>query len=74
MKVKGLIFQDGDQTSNKGIFTTEANEELENFMNSKAHYISLNGINMRISGNEAIQSLYNLTKILPDTKTTSPIF
>ncbi|MCK9198434.1 MAG: hypothetical protein M0P49_02410 [Bacilli bacterium] len=65
---------DGDIVSDKGIFTTEANEELENFMNSKAHYISLNGINMRTSNNEAIQSLYSLTKILPDTKITSPIF
>jgi len=65
---------DGDQTSNKGIYTIEANEELKNFMNSKAHYISLNGINMRTSSNEAIQSLYSLTKILPNTKITTPIF
>jgi len=43
-------------------------------MNSKAHYISLNGINMRTSSNEAIQSLYSLTKILPDVKITTPIF
>jgi len=65
---------DGDQTSNKGIYTIEANEELKEFMNSKAHYISLNGINMRTSSNEAIQSLYSLTKILPETKITAPIF
>ena len=58
----------------KGIYTTEANIELQNFMDSKAHYISLNGINMRTSSNEAIQSLYNLTKVLPDTKTTNPVF
>ena len=43
-------------------------------MNSKAHYISLNGINMRTSNNEAIQSLYNLTKILPNTNLTNPEF
>lgn len=65
---------DGDIVSNKGIFTTEANDELQKFMDSKAHYISLNGINMRTSNNEAIQSLYSLTKILPGTKIGKPEF
>lgn len=65
---------DGDQVSIKGLFTDEANKEAIDFLNSKSQYISLNGINMRVSTNEAIQSLYSLTNILSDTKLTNPIF
>lgn len=43
-------------------------------MNSKAHYITLGGVNGRTSSNEAIQSLYNLTLVLPGTKLTDPEF
>lgn len=57
---------DGDQVSVKGIYTVEANDELHDFINSKANYIDLGGINMRVSTNEAVQAIYNLTKILAD--------
>ena len=43
-------------------------------MNSKAHYITLGGVNGRTSSNEAVQSLYNLTLVLPGTKLTDPEF
>lgn len=65
---------DGDQVTAKAAFTLEANEELDKFMNSKAHYISLGANNIRTSSNEAIQALYNLTLVLPGTKLTDPIF
>jgi hypothetical protein len=59
---------DGDQTSVKGVFTKEANNELLKFMNSKANYIGFNGECIRTSSNEAIQSIYDLTRVLPGTK------
>jgi len=58
---------DGDQVSVKGVFTKEANDELLNFINSKANYIGFNGECIRTSSNEAIQSIYNLTRVLPGT-------
>lgn len=65
---------DGDQATTKIVFSTEANEELDNFINSKAHYISMGANNVRTSGNEAIQSLFNLTLILPESNLTKPEF
>jgi hypothetical protein len=65
---------DGDQCTSKVAFSLEANAELDKFMKSKAHYVSLGGKNTLESSNEAIQSLYNLTLILPGTKITSPQF
>lgn len=58
----------------KALYSVEANQELEKHMNSKAHYISVGGKNVRTSSNEAIQALYNLTLVLPDTKLTQPVF
>ena len=52
----------------------EANKELEAQLNSKAHYISLGGENIMKTSNEGIQSLYNLTLVLPGTKLTDPVF
>lgn len=52
----------------KGIYTEEANKELLEYMNSKQNFLDLGGINMRVSSNEAIQSLYSMTKILPETR------
>lgn len=65
---------DGDQTTVKAAYTIEANKELSEHINKKSHYVSLGGLNGRTSTKEAIQSLYNLTLILPDTKLTEPIF
>lgn len=67
---------DGDQTSVKGVWTQEANDELNKFISSVSNYIDLGGVNIRVSTNEAVQSLYCLTKILPqdEDKIQKPIF
>ena len=59
---------DGDQVTVKGVFTIEANKELEEYKDSNAQYITLSGKNGRTAGNEAIQAMYNLTLVLPETK------
>lgn len=58
----------------KVAFTTEANKELEGYMNSKAFYLNMGGKNMRKSSNEAIQAIYNMTYVIPGTKLVDPIF
>lgn len=67
---------DGDQVSIKGAYTVETNEELIKFMNSKKNFLDLGSTNMRVSSNEAIQSLYSMTKVLPETesKLTYPTY
>lgn len=67
---------DGDQVSVKAAYSIEANEELIAYMNSKKNYLDLGGINMRVASNEAIQSLYSMTRILPESekKLTNPVF
>ena len=62
------------QVTVKAVYSVEANKELEDMMNSKAHFITLGGKNGRTSSNEAIQALYNLTLALPGTKLTDPVF
>ena len=62
------------QVTVKAVYSVEANQELENFMNSKSHFVSLGARNVRTSSNEAIQALYNLTLSLPGTKLTDPVF
>lgn len=65
---------DGDQVSVKGVYSVEANDELEKQMNSTSHYIGLDGkLSMRIEG-EAIQSLYALTVTVKDNLLTEPKF
>lgn len=61
---------DGDQTSVKGVFTIEANEELNAYRNSKANFITMGGNNIRKSSNEAVNAIYNMTKVLDGTKLT----
>lgn len=63
-----------DQVTIKGVWTDEANDELNKQMNSKKHYIGLGGNNVRTGSNEAIQSLYSLTLLLPDSKHEKPKF
>lgn len=55
-----------DQVTIKGIYTKEANKEIEDMLNSKSHYINLGGKGIRESDSEAIMSLYSLTLCLPD--------
>lgn len=53
---------DGDQITSKILWTQEANAECERVINSKSFILSSNGKNMRSTDNEAIQTLYVLTK------------
>ena len=57
---------DGDSIGTRGVYTKEANEELSEFINSKANYINLSGRPLRSSSNEAIQSIYDLTRVIPN--------
>lgn len=57
---------DGDTISSKPPFSIEASEELYDVVNSKKHYISLDGMNAMNVSKEGLQSLYNLTLVLPD--------
>ena len=63
---------DGDQVTVKLVYSVEANEELKKFKDSNGQFITLNGINGRKADKEAIQAMYNLTLVLPDTKLTDP--
>ena len=67
---------DGDQVGSKGVWSVEANDECMKIINSKYYYLDLNCINIKVSTNEAIQSLYSLTKVLDtdETKLTDPVF
>ena len=65
---------DGDTVTVKGVWTTEANAELNEELNSKKHYIGLTGKNIRVGSNEAIQALYSLTLLLDDSKHEKPQF
>lgn len=61
---------DGDQITCKGVYTTEANDELREFMNSKENFLDFGCKPLRMSTADVIQSLYNLTKILNGTRVT----
>ena len=65
---------DGDQVSVKGIYSAEANAELEQQMNSKIHYIGLDGNSVMDVDKESKQSLYCLTMVLPGSNLTDPQF
>lgn len=65
---------DGDQVTVKGIYSDEANAELEKQLNSKIHYIGLGGETVMEISKEGVQSLYCLTLSLPDARLTDPIF
>lgn len=67
---------DGDTIVAKGSFFNETNDELANFVDSKANYIDLGCSNIRKSSNEAVQAIYNLTKVLKNdtSKLTDPQF
>lgn len=67
---------DGDTVSIKGVFTEEANKELSEFVNNKANFIDVGGKNIRTNGKDVIQSLYEVTKVLPSdaNRIIDPIF
>ena len=67
---------DGDTISIKSLYSMEANKELEDILNSKRRFINLSGKSILTEEIECLQSLYNLTMILPDDmkKLTMPEF
>ena len=62
---------DGDTCTIKPIYTDEANAELDKVMHSNFNMVDMGGKPIRNPGNEAYQSLYNLTLRLPTTTGTS---
>ena len=67
---------DGDTVGIKGVWLKEANEELDKYLDSKICYINFGGENIRVSTNEALQSIYSLTKVIDTDKSklTNPVF
>lgn len=67
---------DGDTICVRGVFTDEANEELKNFVKEKKNFIGLGCKNIRNAGKDTIQSLYSITKVLPEdeSKLSNPTF
>ena len=67
---------DGDTVSIKSLYSMEANKELDEILHSKRRFIDLNGKSILEEEIECLQSLYNLTMILPDDikKITMPEF
>jgi hypothetical protein len=65
---------DGDTVTAKSPYTIESNQELDEFMNSKANFINLGGNNVKIVKADTVQSLYSLTKVLDKSKLKDPVF
>lgn len=59
---------DGDQVSVKGVYTVEANKELEGYVKSKANFITSGGKNIREPSNESLMAMYSLTKTLSESQ------
>lgn len=53
---------DGDTISLRSVYTQEANMEAERIINSPKYFLDVNGKNIRILRNEAIQTLFALTR------------
>jgi hypothetical protein len=53
---------DGDTISEKVCFTEEANDEAFKIMNDSTHFVSISGKLMRMVGNEAYLTYYNMTR------------
>ena len=58
---------DGDQVTCRGVYTREANDELEANINSKGNFIGFGCDPIRMSTGDAIQAAYALTKVLSNT-------
>jgi hypothetical protein len=50
------------QVTCKALFSQEANNEAKKIMLSKSHLLNIYGQNMRKSSNEAVQTLYMMTR------------
>ena len=53
---------DGDTTSEKMLFTEEANQEAFDIMTDVTHFISIGGKLVQMIGNEAYLTFYNMTR------------
>ena len=62
---------DGDQCTVKGVYTKEANEELSNYITSKANYITGGGENIKFVDGDAIQAIFSLTRVLDKSLLTA---
>ena len=65
---------DGDTITVKSLYTKESNDELREHINAKSNFITLGAENIKSSSGDAIMAIYSLTKILNNTKLTSPVF
>ena len=59
---------DGDQCSVKGVYTTEANDELREFMYAKQNFVSFGCNATRESGDDVFQAVFALTRVLSDAE------
>ena len=50
------------------MFTDEANDEIEDLINSKKYFLNLDGSNVKSSANDCIMALYALTNVLEADK------
>ena len=60
--ILSLFYENGDQCTCKILMSQEANEEAEKIERSVSYILDLSGRSIRSVGNEAIQTLYELTK------------
>lgn len=58
----GIKLYDGDQVTVKILMSQEANEEAEKIQRAVSYILDLSGRSIRVVGNEAVQTLYELTK------------
>lgn len=65
---------DGDTATVKGVYTTEANEELAKYAQSKANYLDFGSNIIRVPKKESLISLYVMTLTPNGCKLTDPEF
>lgn len=61
---------DGDQCTCKGVYTREANDELKAYQNSKANFVTFGCAPLKVPGDDSVQAMYALTKILSTVNVT----
>lgn len=61
---------DGDTATVKGVYTDEANEELETFMDSKENLVTFGGAPLKFPGDDVFQATYALTRIIGEGNKT----
>lgn len=65
---------DGDQITVKILFTQEANDEVEKYINSVSYFINASGDNIRKTSSEVVQTYYSMTKEPTDKDRTLTAF